>query len=265
VGVPAGGTAGQLLTKNTATSYDTIWSSPAGTGTVTSFSAGNLSPLFTTSVTNSTTTPALSFALSTAGAHQFLGNNTGSTAAPTYVQPAFTDLTGAAGTAQGGLPTGGTAAQVLSKNSATNYDASWATLSSATFQSGASSSTGTTSTTGVMAGLAYAITPVRTGKVFVSISGSVQNTVAGGQCLAQIRYGTGTAPINGAALTGTAIGAYANGHSGGIAYRLPFNLTAVITGLTPGTPIWFDLSQSAVAASGTASVINVAGTAYELP
>src|SRR5262249_34813514 len=51
-------------------------------------------PLFTTSVANPTTTPNLSFALSTAGAHAFLGNNTGSTAAPTYVQPSFSDLSG---------------------------------------------------------------------------------------------------------------------------------------------------------------------------
>jgi len=65
-----------------------------GSGTVTNFSAGTLSPVFTTSVANASTNPALTFALSNAGAHQFLGNNTGSSAAPTYVQPAFTDLSG---------------------------------------------------------------------------------------------------------------------------------------------------------------------------
>jgi hypothetical protein len=183
------------------------------------------------------------------------------------VRPTSTTPTAWPGGVSGGsgLPTGGTAAQVLSKNSATNYDASWATLSGATFQSATSNLTGTTSTAGVMVGLAYAITPVRTGKVVVSICGSLQNTVTAGQCLARIYYGTGTAPTNGAALTGTTVGGIAHSHSGGVGWRLPFNLTAVITGLTPGTPIWFDLSQSAVAASGTASVINVAGTAYELP
>jgi hypothetical protein len=55
-----------------------------GSGTVTSFSSGNLSPLFTTSVSTSTTTPALNFSLSNAAAHTFLGNNTGSSAAPAY-------------------------------------------------------------------------------------------------------------------------------------------------------------------------------------
>lgn len=59
------------------------WIGP-GTGTVTSFSSGNLSPLFTTSVANATTTPALSFSLSNAAANTYLGNATGSTAAPSY-------------------------------------------------------------------------------------------------------------------------------------------------------------------------------------
>jgi hypothetical protein len=70
--------------------------SGGGSGTVTSFSAGNLSPLFSTSVTNATSTPALSFALSTAASHAFFGNNTGSIAAPSFVQPSCGDLANAA-------------------------------------------------------------------------------------------------------------------------------------------------------------------------
>jgi hypothetical protein len=92
-----------------ALSTTTAWrllaqpSTGSSSGTVTSFSSGNLSPLFTTSVATATTTPALTFSLSTAGAHTFLGNNTGSTAAPSYVQPAFTDISGSVATTQ--LPT----------------------------------------------------------------------------------------------------------------------------------------------------------------
>lgn len=57
----------------------------AGGGTVTDFSAGNLSPLFTASVATPTTTPALSFALSNANANTFLaGPTSGGAAAPTY-------------------------------------------------------------------------------------------------------------------------------------------------------------------------------------
>jgi hypothetical protein len=56
-----------------------------GSGTVTSFSAGDLSPLFTTSEANPTTTPALSFSLSTQIANTvFAGPTTGVDAAPTF-------------------------------------------------------------------------------------------------------------------------------------------------------------------------------------
>jgi hypothetical protein len=56
----------------------------AGGGTVTSVSAGDLAPLFTTTEANPTTTPAISFALSTAAANTVFGNNTGSPAAPGF-------------------------------------------------------------------------------------------------------------------------------------------------------------------------------------
>jgi hypothetical protein len=57
---------------------------PSLGGTVTNFSAGNLSPLFTTSVTNSSTTPALSFALSSAAANTVLAGPNGGAGAPSY-------------------------------------------------------------------------------------------------------------------------------------------------------------------------------------
>lgn len=54
-------------------------------GSVTSFSTGNLSPLFTSSVATATTTPALTFSLSTQTANTiFAGPTTGSAAAPTF-------------------------------------------------------------------------------------------------------------------------------------------------------------------------------------
>ena len=55
-----------------------------GSGTVTSFSAGNLSPLFTTSVATATTTPALTFALTNAGGGTVFGNSGTSSGAPAY-------------------------------------------------------------------------------------------------------------------------------------------------------------------------------------
>jgi lysophospholipase L1-like esterase len=53
------------------------------------FSAGNLSPLFTSSVATAGTTPALSFSLASAAAYSWFGNATGSSAAPAYNTSVF--------------------------------------------------------------------------------------------------------------------------------------------------------------------------------
>ena len=55
-----------------------------GSGTVTNFTAGTLSPLFTTAVATSNSTPALSFSLTSAAANTIFGNNTSGSAAPAY-------------------------------------------------------------------------------------------------------------------------------------------------------------------------------------
>ncbi len=61
------------------------WTAPGGGGTVTSFSAGGLSPLFTTSVATPTSTPALTFALSSAAQNSvFAGPATGGAGAPSF-------------------------------------------------------------------------------------------------------------------------------------------------------------------------------------
>lgn len=62
----------------------------SGTGTVTFFSSGNLSPLFTTSVATATSTPALSFTLSNAPASSVFGNSSTSPAPPSFQN--FIDL-----------------------------------------------------------------------------------------------------------------------------------------------------------------------------
>lgn len=66
---------------------DGTWAAPpggGGSGTVTTFSAGTLPPLFTTSVATATTTPSLTFTLSNAAANTAFGNFTGSSAAPGF-------------------------------------------------------------------------------------------------------------------------------------------------------------------------------------
>jgi hypothetical protein len=64
-----------------------------GSGTVTSFSSGNLSPLFTTSVATATTTPAQTFTASTAAQNSFLaGPSTGGTGAYSFRSIVIGDL-----------------------------------------------------------------------------------------------------------------------------------------------------------------------------
>jgi hypothetical protein len=104
INVPSSaGSVGQVLSEQSQSTDSTgtlnvftAWTSQSGSGTVTSFSAGNLSPLFTTSVATPTSTPALSFTLSNAAAHTFFGNNTGSTTAPAFVVITDADLPAAA-------------------------------------------------------------------------------------------------------------------------------------------------------------------------
>lgn len=71
---------GFTLTNNAQSCFG----SGAGEGTVTVVSAGNLAPLFTTSVALPTTTPALSFTLSDAPADSWFGNANSSSATPTF-------------------------------------------------------------------------------------------------------------------------------------------------------------------------------------
>jgi hypothetical protein len=76
---------------------------PSGTGTVTSLAVGDLSPLFTTSVATSTTTPVLSFSLTNAAQNSiFAGPSSGGTGAPSY--RAMVPLDIAASAAAGKLP-----------------------------------------------------------------------------------------------------------------------------------------------------------------
>jgi len=110
----AKGTANQSLQMD-GTGTNVQWGS-GGTGTVTSFSAGDLSPLFTTTEATVTTTPALSFALTNAAAYTVFGNNTSGSAAPAFQSlageqlPQRASMFGGAGgsTSVRALPTSGT-------------------------------------------------------------------------------------------------------------------------------------------------------------
>jgi hypothetical protein len=122
----------------------------------------------------------------------------------------------------------------------------------------------TTSTTGVMAGLGAVITPTVTGKILVIIAGTLGNAVAGKIPGAALRYGTGTPPVNGAAPTGTAIGAVEILTGNTVNNASPFSLAGVIINAVIGVALWLDLLQS-TASGGTTALTNVSVSAVELP
>ena len=118
----------------------------------------------------------------------------------------------------------------------------------------------TTSTTGVMMGLAGTVTPTGTGRVLIVISGDIDNDTLGDGCKVQIRTGTGAAPANGDALTGTTRGGLTNFLNPNIATltvgRGQFSLNAVVSSLTLSTAVWVDVSLAAVT-GGVARIRNL--------
>ncbi len=136
-------------------------------------------------------------------------------------------------------------------------------LMRAASQSTDASPVATTSTVGVMLGLAGAITPTSPGRVKITVCGDVANNTAGDGVSVQIRTGTGSAPANGAALTGTTQGLAASAISDNANSKRPFSICALLTGAVVGTALWIDLGFAALT-GGTATVENVTVVAEEL-
>src|SRR6266705_2914519 len=134
----------------------------------------------------------------------------------------------------------------------------WLTANQAApLQYSPSNPTGTTSSTGVMMGLGNSITPIGTGRLSITISGTIFNAGGVGDgAKVQIRQGSGSLPTNGAALTGTAVGGQVQFVSSTTAERVPFALQAVVTGFTPGVAIWIDVALYATV-GGTANVTDI--------
>jgi formylmethanofuran dehydrogenase subunit D len=170
-----------------------------GSGTVTNFTAGNLSPLFTTAVATSNSTPALSFSLTSAAANTIFGNNTSGTAAPAYY--GISSYLDTFGTTQGSIlyrgATGwvvlapGTSGYVLQTNGS-GSNPTWTAVASGAAGANPSASVGLTAVNGSATtflrsdgapALSQAIVPTWTGLhtftggiTFGSSTGSVQAT-----------------------------------------------------------------------------------------
>ncbi|HYM22528.1 MAG TPA: hypothetical protein VEU08_04955 [Vicinamibacterales bacterium] len=137
------------------------------------------------------------------------------------------------------------------------------TLAPASAQSTPGNPVGTTNAAGLMMGLAGSITPQYSGRMLLIISGTISNNTASDGAKVQARYGTGGAPANAGALTGTAVGGFVQftmPATGGL--KSPFSLNAVITGLTLGTAYWLDVALAAIT-GGTAAITDVSISAHE--
>lgn len=131
-----------------------------------------------------------------------------------------------------------------------------------------SNPTATSSATLKMMGLAAAFTPTNAAPQVLVIITGVAATATGAQTVTVGgRYGTGSAPANAAAVTGTRFGAAADpviGPGAAAGAGIPFTLAAVLN-LQPGVAYWFDLAVATGNTSDAASVTAVGVTTAELP
>ena len=132
-----------------------------------------------------------------------------------------------------------------------------------TAQSSPTNPTGTTSTTAVMMGVAGSIRMQGSKRILIMISGDISNDTTTDGVTARLSYGTGTAPVNGAALTGTQVGTAVSFTALTGVLTVPFAIQAIVSGLTLGTLYWIDLAVAAVT-GGTSSVSNLSVSVIEL-
>ena len=120
------------------------------------------------------------------------------------------------------------------------------------------------------AGSSCTLTPTVTGRAFVQFSGVVGTGTATGSAVGlnfQIAEGSGTAPANGAAATGTVISpkiqTVVNPNTANASAVYPFSHQAIVTGLTLGTAYWFDEQQESVATAAKFAFTSIVCTEVE--
>ena len=135
--------------------------------------------------------------------------------------------------------------------------------SGAIVQTSPADPTGTADAVGKMMGLASSITPVSSGRVHLTITGTIKNAsgIADGANV-QLRTGTGAAPANGDALSGTTAGGLVKYVAPTTACKVPFTVCAIVSGLSLGVARWIDLGLAAVT-GGTAEVTDLSVTGFE--
>jgi hypothetical protein len=109
------------------------------------------------------------------------------------------------------------------------------------------------------------LTPGSSGQVSVEMDGYVATNTAAVQLTVGVRYGTGTAPINGAAVTGTRFGSNADivTKAPGVGQFQYVGFTQILA-LTPATAYWFDFCLLTSVAADTAAVTSISYVAQEI-
>lgn len=127
------------------------------------------------------------------------------------------------------------------------------------------------STAGDMMGLGTAtygpfrITPASSGKMLLIVHAGLSLPIAGMLAVVGLRYGTGTAPNNGAAPVGTTGPAIVKAGSGNNSNSSDFFCIPWAVSLTPGTSYWVDIVLTVGAAGQTCSVAGCFLSAIEFP
>lgn len=120
----------------------------------------------------------------------------------------------------------------------------------------------TTSTTAVMCGSAIAFTPTSSARAQFYVQGLVANSAATGSSM-QLRYGTGTAPVNGAGASGTQVAQTTKWATLNANSQVEFTLFGYSSTLTPGTAYWVDCAQFSNAAGPTTTTVTALYYAIE--
>ncbi len=156
-------------------------------------------------------------------------------------------------------PTSANAGQVIGLNSAGKVDPSML-VNPAFSLTTVASPTGPQSTSAfTMQGLDASITPVTTGNIECTINATITEAGSGtgyanSGISYQQSYGTGSAPANGAAITGTQIGLVQTSKiqsnaSAAADISMAISITCIVSGLTLNTAYWFDLAAEYVGAT----------------
>jgi hypothetical protein len=145
-------------------------------------------------------------------------------------------------------------------------------LTNATLQQSSANPATTTSTAGVMMGLGKdqagsgahpcTITPVYSGRIKIEFIGIVTNSVSSDLTVVKVSFGSGTAPSNGVAFTGTQVGNQIASSAPTTSGSTSFVDGGIVTGLSTGTAYWFDINAS-TNSGGTSSVSSISCNAFE--